>query len=65
MIDEDVKQEIINMPYEKMLWYQRYAPVGHPYFVQGEVGQLFVEVLRMKREADPAGHVVASKKIGW
>jgi hypothetical protein len=62
-MDEEVKREIEEMEYEKMLWHQRFAPIGHPFFAYGEVGDFFAEVMRNKRNADPAGHVRTSKSI--
>lgn len=59
----EVKKQIDEMPYEHMLRRWRTSPAGDAIF-QGESGAYFGEVMRSKRDADPVGHVKASKSIG-
>lgn len=58
------KEWIDNASYEQLLSRWRFAPVGSPWF-QGEVGDYYKQVMARKRDADPDGHVRASKSIGW
>ena len=62
-MNEDTKREIDEMKYESMLRLWRNAPAGHPMF-QGETGKYYSQVMAEKRNADPGGHVRASKAIG-
>jgi len=55
---------INNASYEALLRRWRFAPVGDPMF-QGRVGDYYAQVLTARRDADPDGHVLASKQIGW
>ena len=51
--------------YEQLLEKWRNAPSGSTWFT-GEVGKHFAEVMQAKRaEVGDAGHVAASKAIGW
>ena len=62
--DEMVKW-IDNATYEQLLSRWRFAPVGDPFFT-GEIGGYYTKVMAEKRaRVGVAGHVEASKKIGW
>ncbi len=50
--------------YEELLRRWRYAPAGDPMF-KGDTGVHYTAVMAEKRAADPAGHVRASKSVGW
>ena len=63
-LTEELKQQIDAMSYEEMLRKWRFAPVGDPIF-QGSVGKYFSTRMFALRDADPAGAVAASKRIGW
>lgn len=63
MTDEQ-KKKIDEMPYESMLYLNRFARLGHPMFC-GDTGAYFMEVMKRKRDADPGAAVAASKSIGW
>ena len=64
-MDGPTKDKIDNMTYQEMLELHRYAETGHEYFV-GETGAYFAEIMAKKREeVGDAGHVAASKNIGW
>lgn len=57
--------EIDAMPYQDMLERARFTEVGDPIF-QRETGEYFMRVMqRKRRELGDAGHVAASKAIGW
>lgn len=56
--------QINRMSYLELLEKWRFAPSGCPYFV-GEVGQHYSRRIAELRAADPAGHVEASKALGW
>lgn len=59
------KKTIDGMSYEAMLSLWRNAPVGHPMF-QGDTGNYYTEIMKQKRkEVGDAGHVAASKSVGW
>ena len=58
------KKWIDGASYEDLLRRNRFAPVGDPIF-QGECGDYFLKVMAERQAADPAGHVAASKQIGW
>lgn len=59
------KKWIDNATYEQLLSRWRFAPAGSPWF-QGEIGEYYQKVMEEKRkEVGDAGHVQASKKIGW
>ena len=55
---------INNASYEALLRRWRFAAVGDPMF-KGRVGDYYTQVLAARRDADPDGHVLASKQIGW
>jgi hypothetical protein len=61
---EEQKRWIDNADYESLLYRWRFAPVGDTFF-QGDTGDYFKKVMAEKRDADPGGHVRASKNIGW
>ena len=63
-LTDELKAKIDAMSYEAMLSRWRFAPAGDAMF-QGESGQYFSETMGRKRDADPAGHVSASKSLGW
>ena len=64
-MDISTKKQIDEMGYEDMLELWRNAPVGHPFF-QGEIGDYYTSVMKVKREqVGHAAHVAASKSIGW
>lgn len=58
------KASIDKMDYESLLYRWRNAPVGDPWF-QGETGDYWKQRMTELRNANPAGHVKASKNIGW
>lgn len=58
------KASIDKMDYESLLYRWRNAPVGDPWF-QGETGYYWKQRMQELRNVDPAGHVQASKNIGW
>ena len=64
MTNEEMKQWIDSASYESLLGKWRNAPSGSPWFA-GEIGDYYAKVMAAKRNADPAGHVAASKSIGW
>ena len=62
-LTEENKKYIDSLPYESLLSYQRFAPIGDPWF-QDETGIYWRK--RMKELRDQgADHVSASKSIGW
>jgi len=62
---KELKQEIDNLPYEKMLSLWRHATSGHKYFI-GETGKYFAKVLNEKsKKFTHVERVNISKKIGW
>jgi hypothetical protein len=64
MTSEEMKKQIDNMTYEKLLSCWRYAPTGSPYF-RGEVGEYYKEVMKKKRAGvGILAHIAASKRIG-
>ena len=64
MTAEEMTKWIDSASYESLLSPWRFAPVGDPMF-QGEIGDYYKKTLAKKRDADPDGHVRASKSIGW
>jgi hypothetical protein len=64
MTEKEMREWIDNADYEALLRKWRFAPPGDPFF-QGEIGQYYSKVMAEKRDADPAGAVRASKRIGW
>lgn len=59
------KEFIDNLDYESMLYLWRMAPVGH-LLLQGDTGEYFSKVLKMKRKnISDAEHTITSKRIGW
>jgi len=58
------KASIDKMDYESLLYRWRNAPVGDPWF-QGETGDYWKQRMTELRNVNPAGHVQASKNIGW
>ena len=58
------KKWIDEATYEELLRKWRFAPVGEPMF-QGNTGKYYSKVMKERRSANPAGHVSASKSIGW
>ena len=58
------KEWIDQASYEDLLRRWRFAPVGDPFF-QGDTGDYYSKIMGELRAADPAGHVAASKSIGW
>ena len=58
------KEWIDSASYEILLRQWRFAPAGNPAF-QGDDGKYYMKVMFAKRDADFAGAVQASKKIGW
>jgi len=63
-LTEKLKREIEAMPMHELIRRIRFSPIDDPYF-QGEVGEFFMKVSDEKRKTDPAGHVLASKAVGW
>lgn len=61
---EQQKLWIDTASHEQLLRRWRFMRVGDPFF-QGDTGEYYVKVLAEKRATDPAGHVRASKRIGW
>lgn len=61
---KEQKRWLDEASYEQLLSHWRYAPIGDPMFL-GECGDYYTKVLSQKRDADPKGHVEASKRIGW
>jgi len=65
MNKEQRKKWIDNATYEELLSRWRFSPAGSAWF-QGEIGDYYQKVMKEKRkEVGDAGHVQASKKIGW
>lgn len=65
MIDPKNKEWIDNATYETLLSKWRFAPVGDPLFM-GETGEYYGNIMaKKKKEIGQAGHVAASKNIGW
>ncbi len=58
------KTWIDNASYSDLLYHWRFASIGDPMFI-GETGQYYKGILKSRRDADPAGHIAASKSIGW
>lgn len=58
------KEWIDNATYRALLDRWRNAPVGDLIF-QGDTGDYYSKVMKERRALDPAGHVAASKSIGW
>jgi hypothetical protein len=50
--------------YEALLSHWRFAPAGDPWF-EGETGTYWMARMKEMREANPAEHTAASKRIGW
>ncbi len=63
MTDKE-KSYIDSLCYEDLLRRWRFAPVGDLMF-QGETGKYWTRRMADLRAADPAGHVAASKRLGW
>lgn len=64
MTDEE-KKWIDDASYIELLRRWRTAPSGDPMF-QGDTGAYYQKImLKRKREIGQAGHVQASKEIGW
>jgi PII-like signaling protein len=57
------KKWIDEASYETLLHRWRSAAAGDTIF-QGESGQYYSQVMDARRDADPAAHVTASKRIG-
>jgi len=64
MTKEQMKHWIDTATYEQLLSKCRFAPAGDPFFT-GEIGDYYMKVIKKRRDADPEGHVIASKTIGW
>lgn len=65
MKDHDVER-INSMTYVEMLHIHRNTPAGEGLFAHRETGEYFAKVMSQKRnEVGPAGHVAASKAVGW
>ena len=61
----EMKTWIDTATYAQLLARWRSAPAGSPWF-QGDIGDYYAEVMRARRaEVGDAGHVAASKSIGW
>jgi len=61
----EAKGWIDDADYESLLYRWRHAECGHPWFVTAEVSGYYQRRMKIMREADPAGHVAASKRAGW
>lgn len=62
---EKLKAELDAMSYEDLLRLWRFGSAGSPYF-QGTILMHFKKVIAEKRrQVGEAGHVAASKKVGW
>lgn len=61
---EEQKKWIDEASYEALLRKWRFAPAGDPLF-QGDTYAYYSAVMSAKRDANPNGHVAASKAIGW
>lgn len=64
MTTEEMKAWIDGATYMELLKRWRFS-VDDPVWFTGEVGDHYVKVMTERRDADPAGHVAASKAIGW
>lgn len=65
MTDQERIKWIDNASYQELLRKNRFEPSGSPWFA-GPVGDHFLDVMKTKREeVGHAGHVAASKTIGW
>jgi len=65
VLDERTKGKIDAMSYESMLRLNRFSPSNEPLFM-GVAGVYFFEIMSLKKiEVGNAGHVQASKNIGW
>ena len=65
MNEETMIKWIDEASYTQLLYKIRFAPIGSPFF-QGRVGEHFQKVCAKRRaEIGDAGHVKASKEIGW
>ena len=65
MTPDAMKAWIDNASYEALLSRWRFAPAGDQFFA-GEIGDYYSTVMARKRdEVGQAGHVSASKTIGW
>jgi hypothetical protein len=65
MIDDEMIAWIDQASYEQLLRRWREATAGDPFF-RGAIGARFQAAMRARRaEAGEAGHVRASKAIGW
>lgn len=59
------KQWIDGASYTELLHRWRFASTGDPMF-QDDTGKYFAEVMFAKRkQVGDAGHVAASKEVGW
>jgi hypothetical protein len=64
-VDSGVKKWVDEASYYQLLERWRNAPVGDKMF-QGDNGKYYSQVMKEKRAAvGDAGHVNASKQIGW
>lgn len=63
-MDPKDKAWIDSASYTTLLERWRNAPSGDRMF-QGETGEYYAKVMRERRQANPGGHVAASKSIGW
>ena len=65
MDEARAKSWIDHATYEQLLSHWRFAPAGDPFF-QGTIGEYYKKVMGEKRnQVGVAGHVRASKEIGW
>ena len=66
MLTDAMRKKIDGLSYADMLKLVRFAPIGHPYFVKGEVGDYFRAHMNSEREKISDGEAVAiSKDLGW
>lgn len=64
-VDDQMKLWIDNASYEELLYKNRYASIGDPFF-QGEVGVHYTLVMQRKKlEIGIEEAIRISKKIGW
>ena len=65
MNSQQMIEWIDNASYQELSTKNKSAKVGDPFF-QGKVGAYFLKMMAEKRkQACQAGHVSASKAIGW
>jgi hypothetical protein len=65
VMDSQMKTDIDNMSYQKMLQLQRFGKSTEPFFQEGVYDYFKKVMLDKKAEIGAAKHTLISKRIGW